>query len=313
MYSQDPSFSQPYANRLLLNPAFAGDSECPYLAAGYRNHLPGSGSYISYVASWQSYFESLNGGLGLVVMNDRQGQGIFNSFSVSASYSYHVQIRKDVFLNAGLEAGLFHRNRNLAGLVYTDMLDPSLGGSAMQEDISSAGRNAFDISTGLLASYRNFYFGLAIHHLTEPDQSVSSSAPVPLGRKYTVHAGTSIPVGTGRNVRGLISRGQWMFSPTFIFQHQNQSASLSYGLYVSRMGINVGAWLKQELSFDNLSMTLLAGYSGGSFSVAYSYDFGVNVSGLAVPFSGSHELSLGVRLPCVEKRRKIRAVKCPDF
>lgn len=313
MYSQDPSFSQPYANKLVLNPAFAGESECPQINLGYRNHLPETGAFNTYIVSYQSYFSDLSSGIGFVFLNDSQGNGVFSKYSITASYSYHFQLSKNVHFSAGLEAGLMHRNRNTSGLIFPDMLDPFQGIQAGEENISALNRNIFDISTGFLASFRKFFFGFAIHHLTQPNESISHSAEIPLRRKYTLHAGTTVPIGSGRNIGGLITRGQWAFLPTIIFQNQGESTILSYGLYVTLQEISLGTWLKQEFYFNDFSMTFLAGYSGDSYSFAYSYDFGYNVSGLALPEKGSHELSVGIKLPCVDKRKKIRAVKCPNF
>ena len=313
MFSQDPSFSQPYANKLFLNPAFAGDSECPSLTLGYRNHLPETGAYNTYILTFESWFDVLNGGLGLIFMNDRQGKGIFNTYSVAASYAYHFQVAGNLFVNAGLETGLIHRNRNSSGLIFPDMLDPFNSNQPSQQIVDDVNKNILDISSGIIASYKRYYLGVAVHHLSQPDVSLSESLEIPLKRKYTIHAGTTVAIGTGRNVHGLIQRGQWSFSPTIIFQHQDISTALSYGLYISRHEFSLGSWLKQDLSFNDFSLTFLAGYSGDSFNFAYSFDFGFSVTGIGMPYSGSHEISFGMKFPCVEKRKKIRAVNCPNF
>ncbi len=313
MYAQDPSFSQPYANKLVLNPGFAGDSECPAVALGYRNHMPETGTYNTYVLSYETYSGKVNGGYGFIFMNDRQGQGIFNSYSFSAVYAYHIQVSRDLFINAGIETGFVHKRRNTSGLIFPDMVNPFLPGQPGGELIPDRNRNFIDISSGLIASWRNYYLGIAVHHLSKPNQSLSESVEMPLSRKFTVHAGTSVPVGSGRNINGLITKGQWMFSPTFIFQQQAEAASISYGLYISRLELNAGMWLKHNLSFKDYSLIFLAGYSGNTFSFSYSFDFGINVTTMALPFSGSHEMSMGIKFPCVEKRKKPGAVKCPKF
>ena len=45
--------------------------------------------------------------------------------------------------------------------------------------------------------------------------------------------------------------------------------------------------------------------------VKAGYD--VTVSKLANNTSGAHELSLGVILPCPEKKQRIKAIRCPSF
>ena len=74
--AQDPQFSQFYANPLYLNPAFAGTARCPRVVMNYRNQWPGiPGNFVTYSASYDQHVDDMNGGLGVLVMNDRAGAG----------------------------------------------------------------------------------------------------------------------------------------------------------------------------------------------------------------------------------------------
>jgi len=69
--AQDPSFSQFYANRLYLNPAFAGTENCPRVGLSYRNQWPSlDQGFVTYSASYDQRVDALAGGLGLLVMSD---------------------------------------------------------------------------------------------------------------------------------------------------------------------------------------------------------------------------------------------------
>ena len=48
-----------------------------------------------------------------------------------------------------------------------------------------------------------------------------------------------------------------------------------------------------------------------NIKIGYSYD--ITVSELSNASGGAHEISLGMQLPCPEKRKKIKAIKCPSF
>jgi hypothetical protein len=48
-----------------------------------------------------------------------------------------------------------------------------------------------------------------------------------------------------------------------------------------------------------------------SFKIGYSYD--ITVSKLSNVSGGAHEITLGAQLPCPEKRKKIKPIKCPSF
>ncbi|MCG8573993.1 MAG: type IX secretion system membrane protein PorP/SprF, partial [Flavobacteriales bacterium] len=47
-HSQDPEFTQFYANPIYLNPAFAGSHGCPRLNLNHRNQWPSiSGAFVT--------------------------------------------------------------------------------------------------------------------------------------------------------------------------------------------------------------------------------------------------------------------------
>src|SRR5438034_6204383 len=88
LMAQDPEFTQFYANPLYLNPAFAGTARCPRICLNYRNQWPNiSGTYITYSASYDQHFDKLAGGLGLLVTNDKAGQGTLTTTNASLMYS----------------------------------------------------------------------------------------------------------------------------------------------------------------------------------------------------------------------------------
>ncbi|MGD0711893.1 MAG: PorP/SprF family type IX secretion system membrane protein, partial [Bacteroidales bacterium] len=104
-YSQDPHFSQFYANPLYLNPAFAGSSVCPRLILNFRDQWPNiPGTFVSYSASYDRYVDNLSGGLGLIATADNAGDGTLNTEMISAIYSYHLKVSRTFSINAGFQA-----------------------------------------------------------------------------------------------------------------------------------------------------------------------------------------------------------------
>ena len=71
-FSQDPQFTQFYANPIYLNPAFAGSNGCPRFNLNYRNEWPSlSGNYVTYSASYDQYFKNISGGIGVIATHDQ--------------------------------------------------------------------------------------------------------------------------------------------------------------------------------------------------------------------------------------------------
>ena len=82
-YSQDPSFSQFFANRLYLNPAWAGVGDKDRrLFLNYRNQWPGiDNAYVTFGVTYDQFMSQMHGGFGIRVMNDVQGNGAINQLT----------------------------------------------------------------------------------------------------------------------------------------------------------------------------------------------------------------------------------------
>src|SRR5436189_5376057 len=85
--AQDPEFTQFYANPLYLNPAFAGSAKCPRLNLNYRNQWPAlTGTFVTYSASYDQHFDGIGGGLGLLFLSDKAGEGTLTTTNISMMY-----------------------------------------------------------------------------------------------------------------------------------------------------------------------------------------------------------------------------------
>ena len=92
--AQDFVFSQFYANPLYLNPALAGSKVCPRISLNYRNQWPALvSSFQTVSASYDQYIDALHGGIGAIVMNDRQGDhGALMTTMAGIMYSFRFQV-----------------------------------------------------------------------------------------------------------------------------------------------------------------------------------------------------------------------------
>ena len=94
-HAQDPEFSQFYSNPLLLNPAFAGTARGPRVVMSHRNQWPAmSGAFVTQAVGYDQHFSSIQGGLGLVVMNDQAGQNTLTTTRITGMYSYQQVITR---------------------------------------------------------------------------------------------------------------------------------------------------------------------------------------------------------------------------
>ena len=119
VYSQDPQFTQFYANPLYLNPAFAGTGRCPRGVINYRNQWPNiNGRYVTYSASGDFHSDKLAGGVGMIITNDDQALGKLKTTNVSLIYSYQAVISNKLALKFGLQGTYMQKNLDVNNLHF---------------------------------------------------------------------------------------------------------------------------------------------------------------------------------------------------
>jgi len=301
---QDPAFSQFYANPLYMNPAMAGVEGPAKVSVGYRNQWPGATNpYVTYHASFEQYIEAIQGGVGVHIINDRQGGGVFNTLSLDAIYAYHLRVSNDLMVTGGFQASVGQRNMNPTDLVLpTDLI------GAGTTTLVPYSKVYPDFSVGFGGFYKNFFGGVAVHHLLEPYSSTSEDPNTRISRKYTVHVGALIPIYEKRLGTEVLQ-----LSPNLVFFQQDIYQQLNYGLEVLYRGVVIGAWFRQDLLFSYGTAIFSAGYSNGQFRIRYSYDAKLSPPDLYIPALGAHELSMVVLFENLKKSKKHRAIKCPKI
>jgi type IX secretion system PorP/SprF family membrane protein len=200
-------------------------------------------------------------------------------------------------MKVGLQATYAQKSVDWSKLNFGDMIDPRRGFIYNTNEVPNAtSKTNVDFSAGLLGYSRRYFFGAAVHHITEPDEGFLGPSKLPM--KYTGHAGAVIPIG-GRYSETSIS-------PNVLFQKQQDFQQLNLGIYFSKGPLVGGMWYRNQDSF-----ILLLGFQQDLFKFGYSYD--VTVSKLTNATAGSHELSFQMQFECKPKKKKFRTVSCPSF
>jgi type IX secretion system PorP/SprF family membrane protein len=306
--AQDPEFTQFYANPLYLNPAFAGTNRCPRLVMNYRNQWPSlTGNFVTTSASYDQYVNTIQGGLGLIVMNDRAAQGTLNTTTLSGMYSYQQPISRKFSIKAGLQASYFQKTLDWSKLTFGDMIDPRKGFIYQTNDVQRGGQvKAIDFSAGILGFSEKFYGGLAVHHLNEPNESlILGTSRLPM--KYTVHAGAVIPIE--KKSKDNDAR----LSPNVLYRRQGEFQQLNLGMYVSKGPLVAGLWFRGLLFGQTYRDAFIATVGIQTDVVRFGYSYDITISELTPSTGGSHEVSLGIYFECRQKKKKFRAITCPTF
>ena len=302
--AQDAALSQFYANPLFMNPAMAGVEGPVKVYLGYRNQWPAATDpYSTYSASYEQFLDPIQGGVGLHIINDRQGGGIFNTMSMDAIYSYHLKVSTNLTMTGGFQASVGQRNMKPDGLVLPDELAGVAGVS-----LQGYSKVYPDFAVGIGSFFRNFYGGFAVHHLLEPYSSPSEDPNTKISRKYTAHIGALIPVYEKRLGMEVLQ-----LSPNFVFQQQDIYQHLNYGLEILYRSVIGGVWFRQDLLFSYGTLIFSAGYGNEQFRIRYSYDAKLSAPDLHIPNMGAHEITLVIIFENLYKSTKPKAIKSPKI
>ncbi|MDD2549295.1 MAG: PorP/SprF family type IX secretion system membrane protein [Bacteroidales bacterium] len=308
-FGQDVSFSQFFSNQLYLNPAYAGNPKHQRASINYRNQwLTRQSPYMSYGASFDTFFIEQKSGFGINIINDMQALGTLNWLTLDVMYSYNLRVAYNAQIRGGIQAGGIFKSTNTRNLVFPDMVD-EMGNPTSSVDYSGSSKVMPDFAVGFLGEWDIFYGGFAVHHLLEPNTMTQGHYSSKLPRKYTAHIGCDINI-----YKRYILRKSLVLSPNIIYQKQSNYQQLNVGLYLSHQNLSTGIWVKNNLGIENYTFVFIAGYHNAKHSFAYSYDFSVLKGGFRGLNTSSHEVTFGMNFKYKKwSRKKIHTIKSPLF
>jgi type IX secretion system PorP/SprF family membrane protein len=312
LHSQDPVFTHYYANALQLNPSLAGIEGPSRIYIGYRNQWPNSGdAYVTYQASFDQYVEKLNGGIGVKVASDQQGDGVFNAYNLDVMYSYQFRATRRWSLSGGLQAGIGQRSFDPNSLVFSNMISPVTGDPiqpSIPENIVGYNEIYPDFAAGISGFFGNFYGGISLQHLFSPVVTDDSDPTGKISRKYVAHIGAIFPVIDKSNGREILE-----LSPNFVFIQQKNIQQINYGLDVIMQDFLIGVYTRHDYNFNYGNLIFTAGYGSRSLRFRYSYDIKLSSPTIRIPNMGAHEISLLIIYDNRGIRNRAGAIKYPNF
>ncbi len=326
--AQDPQYSQFYANPLYLSPAFAGSSLVPRVGVNYRNQWPAlDATFVTYSASFDTYFPRFNSGVGIIINRDQQGFARLNSTDIGAQYAYQLQVGERSAIRAGVQLSYVNRNINFFNLTFGDQYDNVTGlvrgitTDPLFDDATNI--NYFDFSTGGLFYTDRFWLGVSGHHLNRPTQSFAdqySRLPV----RATIHAGYKIPLDeeTRQGLAANVTAQERSLSFASLYKAQGKFDQLDIGTYFTYEPVVFGLWYRglpirrPEFNlYNNDALIFLVGFKQEGLSIGYSYD--LTISSLGTSTGGAHEISASYEFPAPQPRRRVprsaRRLPCPKF
>ena len=310
--AQDAVFSQYYASSLYLNPALAGQEEGLTFNTSYRTQW--RSVTIPYVTNQVSiiypFFKSdivdvHKASVGLSTFNDRAGDGNLKTLGVNLSFAYDLWFERDSkhLLTLGGQAGIVQKRVDYTNLQWGEQFNSFVGfdaNIASSEGKFTSGTVYPDFGAGFIYFYNplrdnsskmSAYTGASIFHINKPDESFVSDIVSPL--PYLIKG----QLGVEYQMTPMV-----MFSPNFLYVHQNGQQHMNVGLYAgykafkskneSLEGTDIvfGLWHRIGDAF-----ILSTGLSNKAYTVGFSYDYNTSSLRYASKGRGAYEITLTVR------------------
>ena len=329
MNAQDIHFSQFYMSPLNLNPAMTGVMNCnTRLVANYRNQWAAilqSDAYNTYSVSYDQkipvgrsdYF-----GIGGSFFGDVAGATRFGTIQGRLSVAYSKKMggyrKKAHYLSIGADIGEGQRKIDTGNLQWGTQHDGSGGVDVTLPGglVSNPDFLYSDISAGLLwfstfDANNNFYAGISMAHLNQPNVSFQQQNFVPLYSRLTVHAGGMVEVAKGIS---LIPNLVAMFQGNH--REFNIGSAVRFALGSSRIvtqSWQAGLWYrlgtKEDGGIHSDALIFTTRFDYETYGIGFSYDYNVSKLQEGGNFNGAFEFSLIYYICGSEKR----SVYCPRF
>ncbi|WP_439880833.1 PorP/SprF family type IX secretion system membrane protein [Pontibacter sp. MBLB2868] len=317
--AQDAHFTQQYANKLYLNPAFAGLDHTWSVSLAHRNQWPAlNGSFITNQLTADYKLGDTKSAVSFLLQQDRAGIGGLQKIQATAGYAYHTRVTDTWAMAAGLQATFGRLQVNYDNLVFGDQLSDN-----GQVAVTSAEANNFEPSSylsfavgGLIYSGQ-FWAGLKVDHLNKPNSGFENETKLPL--TYVANAGYKFYARSYQEQGRLF---ELSFTPSVTYIHQQNFKRLDLGLHTIYTPLTLGIIYKgipavAETNQDQV-LAVIAALQIEAFKIGFSHDVGL--SGISSQAGGANEISVVFEQLEINKlfrgrrERKINnSIPCPAF
>jgi len=306
---QDLTFSQFYSSPVQLNPALAGQiEECARISTNYRNQWPSiPNAFQTYQLSYDQSIPSTSSSFGVIVNSDRQGDNAYVVNQVGGIFAYQFRATRKMIVSGGLQATYFENRLNYDELIFADQISFNGNQNNFNSSFTDEYVSFMDFSGGIAFDYDGkIYGGFAVHHMAEPSNAFTELDDGYLPMRITFHGGTIF-----EHDPAVYDKKSTYFSPNFLYTKQGNFHQLNLGLYTQIKPLTFGLWYRHNFENPDAAIILL-GLQFDKVKLGYSYDYAL--SSLSGNAGGAHEISLSYRFCIyVEKSKKVRAIKCPEF
>lgn len=306
--SQDPIHTQFFMIPETLSSSFTGAKQSTRAGIIHRVQWPGLNFSINtqfaFVDNW---FEEVNSGIGISVLNHKETTTRYNFTQVNLNYAYRFPISDEWNVRPSLSVGYGAKDFGFQNLVLEDQIN-IFSGIINVNSIDPINLNEsvrfIDFAASVLFNNENSWVGFTMKHLNKPNISMVEDGQDNLEMFFSVHGSLYIPFGNYRNFNKLfiLANGmkQGAYSRFDLGAKYEMDNRFSFGLLAATNPIKTSS----ESHFLT-SVNAFVGMDWEGFRFGYSYDFNVTEIGRT---GGVYELSISY-----DFLNNDNCFGCPDY
>lgn len=295
-FAQDPIFTQFFMVPETLNTSFTGSKESTSAGIIHRTQWPGVDFSINTQFAYvNNFFEEINSGLGVSILNHKETKTRYNFTQANLNYSYAIQLNETWFFRPSISLGFGNKDFGFQNLLLEDQInifDGIINTTSIDPALLNEKINFFDFSTSFLFNNERTWIGFTMRHLNRPNISMAQNGNKPIDPFFSIHSAIEFPfygIYTGRYVdeESIFLVSNFMYQGPynrFDIGPQYVNDKFSIGILAATNPIKTN-----QNSHFLTSINAAVGFKYEGFKFGYSYDFNTSKIGRT---GGVYELSI---------------------
>ena len=305
--AQDPIYTQFFMVPETLSSSFTGAKQSTRAGIIHRTQWPGLNFNINtqfaFVDNW---FEEINSGVGISVLNHKETTTRYNFTQVNLNYAYQFPISEEWNVRPSISVGYGAKDFGFQNLVLEDQIN-IFSGIINVNSIDPINLNEtirfLDFSASVLFNSDNSWVGFTVKHLNKPNISMEMEGQDDLEMFMSLHSSLYIPFGDYRSDNKLFVLANGMMQGAynrFDLGAKYEMDRFAFGLLAATNPIKT-----DPNSHFLTSINAFVGMDWEGFRFGYSYDFNVTEIGRT---GGVYELSVSY-----DFLNNDNCFGCPDY
>ena len=305
--AQDPIHTQFFMIPETLSSSFTGAKQSTRAGIIHRTQWPGLNFSINtqfaFVDNW---FEEINSGVGISVLNHKETTTRYNFTQVNLNYAYQFPISEEWNVRPSISVGYGAKDFGFQNLVLEDQIN-IFSGIINVNSIDPINLNEtirfLDFSASVLFNSDNSWVGFTVKHLNKPNISMEMEGQDDLEMFMSLHSSLYIPFGDYRSDNKLFVLANGMMQGAynrFDLGAKYEMDRFAFGLLAATNPIKT-----DPNSHFLTSINAFVGMDWEGFRFGYSYDFNVTEIGRT---GGVYELSVSY-----DFLNNDNCFGCPDY